>query len=123
MPPLVRRAAGWALLAAGCGLAAHAGVAPAQQAPQAKPVYDQYLPSRILKTGRQECMRNEDQIGAYCVRICQKGYVMVPNSNPPRCRSVEPLPPGSIAGPLRQETGTLPNPPTNVKPRAPSAGE
>ena len=78
------------VLLAAAWIVAQPGAALAQQkkAPAAKPVYDQYEPSRVLRTGRQDCMRDEDAIGAYCVKACQRGYVSVTNSNPPRCRSI-----------------------------------
>lgn len=115
------------VLLVGLWAVAQAAPALAQQrtAPAKKPVYDQYEPSRILRTGRQGCMHNEDTIGAYCVKVCKKGYVPVPNSDPPRCRSLEPLPPGQLAGPIRKETGSLPAraaPSTSQKPHVPSGG-
>lgn len=109
------------LLAAACALALP-GIAGAQKKPPRKPVYDQYEPSRVLRTGRQPCMRDEDAIGAYCVRACQKGYIPVPDSNPPRCRGVEPLPPGQLAGPIRRETARLPKQPGPRKIRVPPDG-
>lgn len=100
---LVLLAVAWIVVQPGAALAQQKKKPPAP-----KPVYDQYEPSRVLRTGRQDCMRDEDAIGAYCVKACQRGYVSVTNSNPPRCRSIEPLPPGQLAGPLRRETATLP---------------
>jgi hypothetical protein len=104
--------------------AAHAGHAAAQQrtAPSKKPVYDQYEPSRVLRTGRQGCMREEEPVGAYCVKVCQKNYVPVPNSNPPLCRSIDPLPPGQQAGAIWKETAPLPKPAGSHKPYVPSGG-
>lgn len=111
------------LLLAGCCAVAQAGLALAQRSPPVKPAYDQYEPSRVLRTGRQDCTKDEDAIGAYCVRACQKGYVPVPDSNPPRCRGVEPLPPGQLAGPIRKETTTARPRPGPQKPYVPSGGQ
>ncbi len=108
------------VLLAGLCVAAQAGLSVAQApAPQKKPVYDQYEPSKVRRTRSQECLRDEDPIGAYCVKVCQKGYLPVPNSDPPRCRSVEPLPPGQLAGPIRKETGAQPKPPRETGPKKP----
>lgn len=105
-----RRCARSLALLAGICIAAHAGFALAQKpAPQKKkPVYDQYEPSKVLRTRSQDCLRDEEAAGAYCVKICRRGYLQVPNSNPPRCRSVNPLPPGQLAGPIRKEKGAQP---------------
>jgi len=115
------RTARYLVLLAGVCLAVQADVSTAQKpAPGKKPVYDQYEPSKVRRTRKQECLRDEEPSGAYCVRLCQKGYVAVPNSNPPRCRSVEPLPPGSLPGPVRKETGSQRKPPGAEKSTAPS---
>jgi hypothetical protein len=116
----MRRWTRFLILLAGSCAAAQGGLALAQKLPPSKPVYDQYQPNRVLRTGRQECMSNEDPIGAYCVRMCQKGYVVVPDSDPPRCRSIEPLPPGQAAGPIRMETAPVPKPSGPQKPYVPS---
>jgi len=109
------------VLLAAAGLAAQAGIVPAQK-PASQPVYDQYEPSKVRRSRLQECLRDEEPSGAYCVKLCQKGYQPVPKSDPPRCRSVEPLPPGQIAGPIRKETGTQPKP-EGFKSRSLSGGE
>lgn len=108
------------LIAATCAAAAGTD-ALAQRPAQQKPVYDQYYPSKVLRTSRQGCMRDEEAIGAFCIRHCQKGYRLVPKSDPPRCRSIEPLPPGSLPGAIRQETGKAHKPPS--KPPKPEPGE
>lgn len=111
------------VLLAGVFVAAQAGYAIAQKTvPQKKPVYDQYEPSKVRRTRSQECMRDEESAGAYCVKVCRKGYLPVPNSNPPLCRSVEPLPPGQLPGPIRKETGTLPKAPKPDKAGPPPSG-
>ena len=114
----MRRRALPLVILAGLCVAAQAGFAIAQKpAPQQKPVYDQYEPSKVRRTRSQQCLRDEEPAGAYCVKVCQKGYLPVPNSDPPRCRSVEPLPPGQLPGPIRKETGTQPRlPPGSDKP-------
>jgi hypothetical protein len=120
----MRRCARPLLLLAGLCVAAQAEFAFAQKpAPQKKPVYDQYEPSKVRRTRSQECMRDEDPVGAYCVKVCQKGYLPVPNIDPPRCRSIEPLPPGQIPGPIRKETGAQPKAPGSQDPRKPSGGQ
>ncbi|OGA20539.1 MAG: hypothetical protein A3I02_11740 [Betaproteobacteria bacterium RIFCSPLOWO2_02_FULL_67_26] len=126
-----RRGTRLLLLAAGWCAAAHWGLAMAQpgtQAPAAKKAarvyYDQYEPMKALRLSRQDCLRTEESIGAFCVNRCQRGYVMVPGSNPPRCRSVDPLPPGQLPGPIRKEVGApQPKPPQPSKPRPPVKGE
>ncbi len=108
------------VLLAGICLAAQADLATAQRAVPQKPVYDQYEPSKVRRTRKQDCLRDEEPSGAYCIRLCQKGYRLVPNSNPPRCRSIEPLPPGSLPSPVRQEKGSQPKLSKPEKPAAPT---
>ncbi len=120
----MRRCARPLVLLAGICVAVPAGFAIAQKpVPQKKPVYDQYEPSKVRRTRSQQCMRDEEPAGAYCVKVCQKGYLPVPNSDPPRCRSVEPLPPGQLGGPIRKETGTQPKPPPGSDKPISSRGE
>ena len=134
-----------ALLAAGLAAAAWTGCAHAQQsagnAQQGnessgnvvpgkpagkglpdKPVYDIYEPSQRLRTRRQECMRDEEPMGAYCAKKCQAGYQMEISGKNARCRSINPLPPGSLPGPVRKEIGTQPKLPAPAKPQAPRPG-
>lgn len=89
----------------------------AAKAPQDKPVYDVYEPSQRLRTRRQECMRDEEPLGAYCVKKCQSGYQSETSGRSARCRSIEPLPPGSVPTPVRKEIGTQPSLPEPAKPR------
>ena len=120
-----RRAVPAALLAAGLCAALLASPALGQQqapAGKGKLYYDEYEPSRTRQLRSQACLRNEESIRGFCVRSCQRGYVMVPERNPPRCRSVQPLPPGQLPGPLRRETGSLPKLPKPDKPTPPPAG-
>jgi hypothetical protein len=121
---MTRAVRGLALLAAGLLASAHAGYAAEQSRakPGAKKAervhYDQYEPMKTPRLSRQDCLRTEESIGAFCVNRCQRGYVIVPDSNPPRCRSVEPLPPGQLPGPIRKEVGApQPKPPQPSKPR------
>jgi len=103
-----------------------ANVPPGKSAADAlrdKPVYDVYEPSQRLRTRRQQCMQDEEAMGAYCTKKCQSGYELTMNGRYPRCRTVEPLPPGSLPSPLRTEIGTqaeLPHPATS-QPRQPGA--
>jgi hypothetical protein len=106
--------AGAAALLAGAIVCAHPGQARAQarqKAAEPPAKYDQYEPSRVRRGRGEVCGRNEEQVGAYCVKPCMKGYVLVPNSDPARCRGVEPLPAGQIPGPIRKETGAMEKPP------------
>jgi hypothetical protein len=117
--------AGAAALLAGAIIAAHPGqgrAQPRQKAAEPAAKYDQYEPSRIRRGRAEVCGRNEEAIGAYCVKPCMKGYVIVPNSDPARCRSVEPLPPGQLPGPIRKETGSLEKPPPPPPGRKPPEG-
>jgi len=118
MTPFARSLA----LLAGLCLAAQADAVLAQQAPPQKAVHDQYEPSKVRRTRLQECLRDEEPAGAYCIKLCQKGYQLVPKSDPPRCRSIEPLPPGQLGGPIRKETGAQAKP-SDFKPRTLSGGE
>ena len=114
--------AGAAALVAGAIVAGHSGDGHAQarqKAAEPAAKYDQYEPSRVRRGRGEVCGRNEEEVGAYCVKPCTKGYILVPNSDPARCRSIEPLPPGQIPGPIRKETGSLeklPPPPPGRKP-------
>jgi hypothetical protein len=94
----------------------------AADALQAKPVYDVYEPSQRLRTRRQQCMQDEEPMGAYCAKKCQPGYQMTINDRYARCRTVEPLPPGSLPSPMRTETGTQPESPHLAKPQTRQPG-
>jgi hypothetical protein len=123
----LRLAGAAALLAGALGSHSGDGLAQSRQKPAAEPPskYDQYEPSRIRRGRTESCGRNEEPVGAYCIKPCMKGYVLVPDSDPARCRSVDPLPPGQIPGPIRKETGAmekLPPPPPGTKPRQNSGG-
>jgi hypothetical protein len=91
---------------AGDGLAQTRPSQPQKAEPPAK--YDQYEPSRTRRLRAEVCGRHEETVGAYCVKACQKGYVLLPDVDPPRCRGVEPLPQGQIPGPIRKEIGEQP---------------
>lgn len=108
------------VLLAGLCLALQADFSAAQRPVPSKPVYDQYEPSKVRRTRKQDCLRDEEMSGAYCIKLCQKGYQLVPNSEPPRCRGIEPLPPGSLPAPIRRETGSQPKLPGSDKPSAPT---
>ena len=118
------------LLAAAICAVAWTGLAIAQQPAgkpvaktlQDKPIYDVYEPSQRLRTRRQECMRDEDAMGAYCAKKCQAGYQMEISGKNARCRAVEPLPPGAAPGPVRKEIGTQPALPKPDKPRPQQPG-
>ena len=112
-------------LAAATWVSAQAGVAlgqqgqprkpPVREPPRAQPAgqnyYDMYEPNLRQRLRRETCGRDELPDGANCVRMCKKGYIQITGSNPPRCRSIAPLPAGQLPGPVRKETGTPPQPP------------
>jgi hypothetical protein len=93
------RSARFLVLLAGICLALQADYSAAQKPAPRKPVYDQYEPSKVRRTRKQECLRDEEPSGAYCVRLCQKG---------------------SLPGPIRRETGSQPKLPGSDKPTKPS---
>ena len=101
---------------------APSNVPPAAKALQNKPQYDVYEPSQRLRTRRQECMKGEDSVGAYCVKKCQTGYTMEVRGKQARCRAINPLPPGAIAGAPRKEIGVQPKLPPPAKPEPPKPG-
>jgi hypothetical protein len=76
--------------------------------------YDIYQPSQRLRTRRDNCFNDEDMKGAYCVKKCARNYVAFGNGHPPRCRSVDPLPPGVMPSAERVQTGV--QPPRNKSP-------
>ena len=90
---------------------------PAAKALEDKPVYDIYEPSQRLRTRRQECVGDEEPMGAYCAKKCQTGYQMEINGKYARCRALKPLPPGSLPSPIRKEIGTQPKLPEPAKPQ------
>ena len=102
-------------IAAGVFVLATAFLAPAANAQQKSTApdnlrYDIYQPSERLRTRRDHCLKDEDMKGAYCVKKCEKNYVAVGNGRPPRCRSVEPLPPGVMPSAIRVQTAVQPPP-------------
>jgi len=124
-------------LATAIGVAAQTGVAFAQQSQQRKPpptpaqaqqsskiFYDMYEPILRQRLRREACRRDELSAGAFCALACQKGYVHVAGSMPPRCRSLTPLPAGQLPGPVRKETAAPLRPPLprSVPPTPPRTG-
>lgn len=93
------------------------GAQSTSEKPQIGKYYDMYEPSQRQRLRRESCGRIEDPIGPYCVKQCVKGYQMVAGSNPPRCRSIEPLPQGQMPGPVRKEVGIQPPLPGPREPR------
>ena len=116
------------LLAAFMLAAAAAGAwaqAPGKKTPPA--VYDEYEPSQRQRLRRESCGRDEDALAAFCVKRCERGYIVATSQSslPRRCRSVQPLPPGSLSQGVRRQVGTQPVPPkpSNSAPsETPSAG-
>jgi hypothetical protein len=78
-------------------------VVAAQKPPRATVYYDQYEPSQRQRLRRESCARDEDVVGAFCAKRCEKGYIHVVGSKPYRCRSLEPLPPGHLPGAMRRQ--------------------
>ena len=100
---------------------ASAIVAPAAMAQQKAAApdnlhYEIYQPSQRLRTRRDNCSSDEDIRGAYCVKKCDTSYVAFGNGHPPRCRSIEPLPPGVMPSAMRVRTGAQPLPPVQQHP-------
>ena len=101
------------------GAVSFAPPAPAQEKSGAQNLYyDIYIPSQRLRTRRDNCLADEDMMGAYCVKKCEKDFVSFGNGHPPRCRSVEPLAPGRMPSAVRTQTGTQPLPPGTPPPPA-----
>jgi hypothetical protein len=95
--------------------------APAKKAPPA--VYDEYQASQRMRLRRESCGRDEDPVAAFCVRRCERGYLARSQSTlPRRCRSLQPLPPGSLSQGVRRQLGTPPVPPkpSNSAPSEPA---
>lgn len=90
--------------------------------------YDEYQPSRRTRLRREaSCRDDENENGAYCVKKCDKGFVFMGDGKPPLCRSVDPLPPGSMPTAVRIQTGKQPllpdTPAYKPAPPPPRAGE
>jgi len=126
---MVLRGARLSLLLAAVVWSATGGQSTLAQQPQAKPpqakppaakqapriYHDEYEPNHARRSRKQSCLRDEEEIGAYCVRSCRAGYAMLTDRHPPRCRSIDPLPPGQLPGPLRRDIGEQPMPPGHPK--------
>ena len=99
------------------GAVVFAPPAPAQQKAGAQNLYyDIYIPSQRLRTRRDNCLNDEEMMGAYCVKKCAKDYVSLGSDHPPRCRSADPLAPGRMPTAIRTQTGTQPLPPGTPPP-------
>lgn len=125
-------------LAAGLGLAATlagaqtqppqkpAAQKPAAQQPATKPAarvyYDAYEPLQRPRLKRESCRKDEDSVGAYCVKKCNPSYELKSEMRPMRCQGTKPLPPGVLPGPVRSDIGVQPMPEQPDKPRAAKPG-
>jgi hypothetical protein len=110
------------LLALAGGAWAQAPQRPAAQAPQ-RYYYEEYEASQRLRLRVETCARAEDALGAYCVRKCERGYLAASEGAlPRRCRSRQPLPPGTLPQGLRKELGAQPVPPARQPAAAPGKG-
>ena len=106
-------AIGWMAVVSGMAM----GAQTEGQKPQVGTYYDMYEPSQRQRLRRENCASSEEPVGPYCVKQCDKGYRLVAGSKPPRCRSIEPLPPGQMPRPVRKEVGVQPPPPGPRQPR------
>lgn len=104
------------IIALGAGFAAPAAMAQQKSAGPENLHYDIYEPSERRRMRRDTCGKDENESGAYCVKKCDKEYVAVANAKPPRCRSIEPLPPGRMPTAVRAQTGVQPLPPDTPPP-------
>ena len=87
-----------------------------------KTYYDLYEPSQRQRLRRETCMKEETSLGPFCVRNCMAGYVME-EGRPARCRSIQPLPLGSLPpSTVRKEIGTQPIPPVPENAPKPKPG-
>ena len=113
-----------AMLLIGAAAAGAWAQAPGRKTPPA--VYDEYEPSQRQRLRRESCGRDEDALAAFCVKRCERGYTATSQSTlPRRCRSVQPLPPGSLSQGVRRQVGTQPVPPKpsrSVPSETPAAG-
>ena len=91
---------------------------PPQAQQSGKNYYDMYEPSKRQRLRREACGSDELSLGVYCFRECNKGYVLVAGTNPPRCRSMTPLPAGQLPGPVRKELDAPPRPPRKPVPQS-----
>lgn len=118
----IAAATAWALAQA-AGAHADQKLVGQRLAAQTTVYYDQYEPSQRQRLRRETCARDEDPIGPYCVKKCDKGYVPVANSKPVRCRSIEPLAPGVMPSAVRKQKGVQPPPPEGVQPLQKGTGQ
>ena len=110
-----------AVIALGFCAAAAPVLAQQKSATQMNLYYDVYQPSERKRMRRDTCMNDEDMHGAYCIKKCDKGFIAVGSGKPPRCRSVDPLPPGRMPTAVRMQTGTQPLLPGTPAPKPKSA--
>lgn len=89
----------------------------------ARTYYDAYEPLQRARLKRESCMRDEDSIGAYCVKKCLPSYELKSEMRPMRCQGTKPLAPGVLPGPVRSDIGvqkmpSQPDAPPRSKPGA-----
>jgi len=99
--------------------------APAQQQPAARQgtaYYERYEASQRQRLRRETCGRDEDTVAQYCVKKCQKGYILVGGNTLPRqCRGEKALPPGQLPQPYARQPAQKPAPPPPSRKGAPGA--
>jgi hypothetical protein len=115
------------LVAGTCGFlaTARAQQAPQKPAPQkpaaikpaARVYYDIYEPLQRRRLRKEACLKDEDSVGANCVKKCMPSYELKAEFRPMRCQGTKPLPPGMLPGPIRSDVGVQPMPEPPEKPQ------
>ena len=115
-------AVGAAILAAATSVAAQTSPSRAATKRPARVYYDHYQASHRQRLRRETCMRDEDFIGKYCVKKCEKGYVTDNPTQVPRdCRSEKPLPEGQLPQGGKVQRGIVTPPPRRSEQAPPGA--
>ena len=124
-------AGGFCAMAAGAGAQTQApqkaaAQKPAAQQPAAKGAarvyYDIYEPLQRRRLRKESCSRDEDSVGANCVKKCLPSYELKAEFRPMRCQCTTPLPPGTLPGPIRSDVGIQPMPAQPEKPQPSKPG-
>ena len=64
----------------------------------ARVYYDIYEPLQRRRLRKESCMKDEDAVGASCVKKCLPSYELKAEFRPMRCQGTKPLPPGVLPG-------------------------
>jgi hypothetical protein len=98
-------------------------LAPATKgAPPARLYYDAYEPLQRTHLKRESCRKDEESVGAHCVKKCNPSYELKTDVRPMRCVGTRPLPPGVLPGPIRSDFGVQPMPAQPANPPKPKPG-